>query len=82
MSNGTLGPSLEPRSATVATIIQSKPVFLAVTSLGLLEALPPTGHPEACWNTMPDHTQPPARGSNMEVTSSRKNCIVSKVQRT
>lgn len=79
-SHSGLGPSWDPRSATVATIIQSTPVFLAVTSLGRLETLPPTGHPEACWNTMPDRTRAPAPGSNMEVTSSKKNCIVSKVQ--
>lgn len=66
------GPSLDPRSATAATIIQSKQVFLAVPSLALLETLPPTGHPGACWKTMPERAQPPAPASNMEVTSSRK----------
>lgn len=42
----------------------------------LSKPLPPTGHPEACWNTMPEHTRSPTRDPNMEVTSSRKNGIV------
>lgn len=39
--------------------------------------LPPTGHPEACWNTMPVLAQAPTSGPNVEVTSSGKNGIVS-----
>lgn len=38
---------------------------------------PPTGHPEACWNTMPVLAQAPTSGPNVEVTSSEKNGIVS-----
>ncbi len=42
-----------------------------------VQPLPPTGHPEACWNTMPVLAQAPTSGPNVEVTSSGKNGIVS-----
>lgn len=49
-----------------------------VTSPPLVSSpLPPTGHPEACWNTMPVLAQAPTSGPNAEVTSSGKNGIVS-----
>lgn len=72
MSKGAWGPLSDRRSATAVTIIQSKQVFLAVPSLVLFQTLPPTGHPEARCRTMPERTQPPAPGSSMEVTSSKK----------
>lgn len=72
------GASFNPRPATVATTIQSMQLSYAATSPPLLSnPLPPTGHPEACWNTMPVLAQAPTSGPNMEVTSSGKNGIVS-----
>lgn len=47
------------------------------TSSSSVLPLPPTGHPEACWNTMPVLAQAPTSGPNVEVTSSGKNGIVS-----
>lgn len=47
------------------------------TSSSSVQPLPPTGHPEACWNTMPVLAQAPTSGPNVEVTSSGKNGIVS-----
>lgn len=76
--HGALGASFKPRPATVATTIQSTQLSCAVTSPPLLsKPLPPTGHPEACWNTMPVLAQAPTSGPNVEVTSSGKNGIVS-----
>lgn len=75
--HGFLGASFSPSPATVATTIQSTQLSYAVTSPLLSNPLPPTGHPETCWNTMPELAQAPTSGPNVEVTSSGKNGIVS-----
>lgn len=51
--------------------------FCSYISYSSVQPLPPTGHPEACWNTMPVLAQAPTSGSNVEVTSLEKNGIVS-----
>lgn len=51
--------------------------FCSYISYSSVQPLPPTGHPEACWNTMPVLAQAPTSGSNVEVTSLGKNGIVS-----
>lgn len=68
---------VNPRTATVTTTIQRTQLLRSSISSSSVRPLPPTGHPEACWNTMPLLAQAPTSGPNVEVTSSGKNGIVS-----
>lgn len=67
-----------PGPATVATSNEkdTTPVSLNVLLSYPTPKPPSTGHPEACWDTMPLLAQAPTNGPNAEVTSSGKNGIV------
>jgi len=68
---------LTPKQLLWLPPIRAHNSFCCHISSSSVQPRPPTGHPEACWNTMPLLAQAPANRPNVEVTSSGKNGIVS-----
>lgn len=78
MSMGHPGSLFQPQSSYCSHHHSEHTTLLCShISSTSVQPLPPTGHPEACWNTMPVLAQAPTSGPSVEVTSSGKNGIVS-----